>query len=49
MGWTACGVMGGGPAGMGLALLLARSGVEVTVLALNRWLVWRRWCVTGSP
>ena len=29
---TACCVVGGGPAGMVLALLLARSGVEVTVL-----------------
>src|SRR5215469_6662147 len=29
---TACCVVGGGPAGMALALLLARSGVEVTVL-----------------
>src|SRR5215831_8621865 len=30
--WTTCCVVGGGPAGMVLALLLARSGVEVTVL-----------------
>ena len=29
---TTCCVVGGGPAGMVLALLLARSGVEVTVL-----------------
>ena len=29
---TACCVVGGGPAGMMLALLLARAGVEVTVL-----------------
>jgi 2-polyprenyl-6-methoxyphenol hydroxylase-like FAD-dependent oxidoreductase len=29
---TTCWVVGGGPAGMVLALLLARSGVEVAVL-----------------
>ena len=29
---TTCCVVGGGPAGMVLALLLARSGVEVAVL-----------------
>ncbi|MFL6113846.1 MAG: FAD-dependent oxidoreductase, partial [Catenulispora sp.] len=29
---TTCVVVGGGPAGMVLALLLARAGVEVTVL-----------------
>src|ERR1700739_1981657 len=29
---TNCAIVGGGPAGMALALLLARSGVEVTVL-----------------
>ena len=29
---TTCAIVGGGPAGMVLALLLARAGVEVTLL-----------------